>query len=283
MPKQAQVAMHVRHLSTSLQFYMDVLKFPLADEQPGGDMAMLMDSDGDPLLLVGSAATDVQQYLHEEHFMMFLESANRPLLFLWKNQADLRQRLGGHGIAYTSKEERTGETIIMLQDPNGYKLHFMLPNQRTLEEQIALYEQCIVDLENALAGLTESDMDLRLEPTSWSVRQIIHHLAYNELLVVPPLHMALNRPGLRYLANWGDNEQVSGPIFTDLPVANALNYIRAIHAYMVEMLSCGLDFTNHNVLLRERPWSVKQILSAFLRHLYEHIAEITAIRQKYAS
>lgn len=281
MVKQAQVAMHVHSVADSLHFYMNVLSFPLEDEQPAGDMALLLDSDGDPLLLIGPNATDIQSYLHEQHFMMFLDSSNRPLLFLWRNQDDLQQRLQNHAVSYSFKEERTGEVIVMLQDPNNNVLQFMLPNQRTLEEQIVLYEHVAAELEELLADLTESDVDLRMEPTSWSIRQIVHHLAYNELLFTPPLHMAINRSGERYVANWGDNEQVSGPAFTQVPISVSMNYIRATHAYVVAMLRCGPDFAAHKVLMRERPWSIMQIISANLRHLYEHLSEIRVIRSKH--
>jgi catechol 2,3-dioxygenase-like lactoylglutathione lyase family enzyme len=59
MPKHARVALKVNDLASSLTFYVDSLGFQLAESQPDADIAVVLDSDGDPILLAGPAVEDL--------------------------------------------------------------------------------------------------------------------------------------------------------------------------------------------------------------------------------
>jgi hypothetical protein len=47
----------------------------------------------------------------------------------------------------------------------------------TFKSVLAQYAQGPTLLEQALSGLTDTDLDLTLSEDSWSIRQIVHHIA----------------------------------------------------------------------------------------------------------
>ncbi len=53
----------------------------------------------------------------------------------------------------------------------------MINRGGSIAEILARYADGPTLLDSALAGLSETDLDLALSADSWSIRQIVHHLA----------------------------------------------------------------------------------------------------------
>src|SRR5207237_9583672 len=75
------------------------------------------------------------------------------------------------------QQEQTdeGDRKLSIKDPSNYTIVFV--QQRSPEKTRALYTRGGDDVEAALAGLAEADLDLTRTPGEWSIRQIVHHLA----------------------------------------------------------------------------------------------------------
>jgi catechol 2,3-dioxygenase-like lactoylglutathione lyase family enzyme len=127
-----RIALKVRDLPTSIAFYVDVMDFKLADAQSSSDLAYLLDTDGDQMLLAGPGIEDVKSYLddprivfkpgdtldiHETDFAARLDTLSK------KDLPDLR-----------IEENSSGDRKLILQDPNGYVIVFIAPTRRSAEE-----------------------------------------------------------------------------------------------------------------------------------------------------
>jgi len=74
---------------------------------------------------------------------------------------------------------------------------------------LAQYAEGPALLESALAGLTESDLDLALSVDSWSIRQIVHHIADGDDIWKTCIKAALgNSDGLFTLQWYWDKPQM---------------------------------------------------------------------------
>src|SRR5579863_5771919 len=172
MPKLPGFAMIVSDLATSVTFYVDRLGFTLLEQQPEADMAQLVDYDGDPILFAGPKVEDVGIHLSEPRLVF------KPGETLTYRVDDLDTReamLHEKGITEISlKESSLGDRTLAFKDPDGYTIEFLAPVNRSPEETIALYAQGPYELEAALDGLTQDDLDLTLTAGSWSIRQNVH-------------------------------------------------------------------------------------------------------------
>src|SRR5215469_18818286 len=177
-PVKPSLAMPVANLSASTAFYTDCLGFTLADQQPAPDVAHIIDSDGDPLLLVGPQAEDVTPYLAEPHFFT---RPGQTITFLGDDLDVRRATLLHKGLTDVQLvEKRWGDRSLIVKDPDGYTLQFIATVPRSSEEGLALYARGPQELEAALAGLSEADLHLSRETGEWSIRAIVGHLAGTE-------------------------------------------------------------------------------------------------------
>ncbi len=69
MPNRPTMAMRVTDLPTTIKFCVEKLGFTMIDHLPYADIAHLLDSDKDLLLVVGPNAKDITQYLDPPRFI----------------------------------------------------------------------------------------------------------------------------------------------------------------------------------------------------------------------
>ncbi|HYL42843.1 MAG TPA: VOC family protein [Ktedonobacteraceae bacterium] len=120
-----RIALKVRDLPTSIAFYVEVMDFKLADAQSSPDLAYLLDTDGDQMLLAGPGIEDVKSYLDDPRIVFKpgdtldiyeTDFAARLDALLKKDLTDLR-----------IEENPSGDRKLILQDPNGYVIVFIAP------------------------------------------------------------------------------------------------------------------------------------------------------------
>ena len=279
MTQAPVVVLNVREVARSVAFYVDLLGFELVAQQPNDDVALIRDSDGDVLLLAGAQAGDIGNYLSPKTRVL---GADDTLGFGGGDLVARRAELARRGIAVPEIAVlRWGDRVLRLQDPDGYKLNFWAPAQRTAEETIALYASGIDELEAALAGLSEQDLDLARGGSDWTIRQIVHHIADGDLLFALSMSMALAEPGREFTQNWpSDNAPYARNLqYAQRDIAPSLALIRAIRTHFVvlaRLLPDALERAVHEA--DGTTWSFGRFLNIDLRHAFEHIDEIWAIR-----
>ena len=62
-------AMRVSDVSSSSIFLKEKLGFTLTEQRPEEDIAYVIDTDGDAILLAGPAAQDIPAYLSAQHYV----------------------------------------------------------------------------------------------------------------------------------------------------------------------------------------------------------------------
>ncbi|WP_026961247.1 YfiT family bacillithiol transferase [Alicyclobacillus herbarius] len=135
-------------------------------------------------------------------------------------------------------------------------------------------------LERAVDGLTLEQLDTPYRTGGWTVRQIVHHLAENDMLVYVRFKFALTednpqiRPALEGL--WADLPD------RNVPVEESLQLFNLIHARWVALLE-GLrsdDFSRTYVHPVSGVWTLDKALGLYSWHDRHHTAQITFFRQR---
>jgi hypothetical protein len=89
-------------------------------------------------------------------------------------------------------------------------------------------------LEDALQGITEAQLDTPYRPEGWTVRQVVHHLADSHLNAFCRLHLSLTEdaPTIKPYneAAWAKLPDSS------LPVIHSLDMLRGMHFRWVHLL-----------------------------------------------
>jgi catechol 2,3-dioxygenase-like lactoylglutathione lyase family enzyme len=279
-PVKPNLAMPVANLAGSLAFYTDCLGFTLADQQPAPDAAHIIDSDGDPLLLVGPQAEDVTPYLAEPHFFT---RPGQTINFLGVDLDARRATLLQKG--WTSVqvvEKRWGDRSLIVKDPDGYTLQFIANAPLSSEEGLALYARGPQELEAALAGLSEADLHLSCAEGEWSICAIVQHLADTETLFTPSMEMALAESGRTYHPNWPTSNQRTAEEldYAGRPIEPSLALIRAVHAHILQLAQHVPGAWERYVQEPSgRKRSFGDLVTIVATHIPEHIDEILEIRR----
>ena len=285
MPKHARVALKVNDLSSSLTFYIDRLDFQLAESQPDADIAVVLDSDGDPILLAGPAVEDVSSHLDEPRIVF---KPGDTLDFSEENLAARLAALTARGLTEICQEHTDeGDRILTLKDPDNYTIRYLQRVQRSPEEARALYGRGGDDVEAALAGLTEADLDLTRAPEEWSIRQVVHHLAESESLFLMTFKSALAQSGSTFIRNPYDQAHwVEALAYKQRAIEPSLALIKATRQHITHLLQHIPDHWDRYVLLKfaseegeGHKITVGHLLDDMNRHIAVHCAEIRETRR----
>jgi catechol 2,3-dioxygenase-like lactoylglutathione lyase family enzyme len=285
MPKRSGFALKVNDLAASTAFYAERLGWTLAEEQPGTDMAVILDPDDhSPLLLAGPTAEDVSGHLDDPRIVF---KPGDTLHFAEKNLDARLTDLTAHGLTNIRQEQTDeGDHKLTITDPSGYRIIYIQRAQRSPEETLALYSRGGEDVEAALAGLTEADLDLTRAPEEWSIRQIVHHLSESESLFLLTLKLALAQSGSTYIRNPYDQAHWAEALaYKERAVEPSLALIKASRQHLAHLMQHIPDYSERYVLLKfaneegeGRKITVGKWLDVMNRHLAEHCAEIRETR-----
>ena len=287
MPKRARVALKVNDLASSLSFYVDRMGFQLAESLPDADMAVILDPFGDLVLLAGTAAKDVKSHLDES--CVIYKPGDK--LDLSEQEENLDARLA----ALTARgltdihlvQTAEGDRKLSIKDPSNYTITYIQRVQRSPEETRALYARGGDDLEAALAGLTEADLDLTRAPEEWSIRQIVHHLAEVDAMFLMIFESALAQPGITFIRNTYDQAHWAETLdYQKRAIEPSLALIKATRRHIARLLQHIPDHWDRFVLLKFASdegegykMTVGQQLSEMNWHQAEHCTEIFETRR----
>jgi catechol 2,3-dioxygenase-like lactoylglutathione lyase family enzyme len=279
---QATVAIRVADLARSIHFYTEGLGFSLAEHRPAEDVAEIIDSDGDPFLLAGPHAGDLAPYLAEGHFILRPGTA---LSFLSRDLGARHAQLAERGLTEEWEEQTAwGDRTLSLRDPDGYVMQFIRRAERSPEETLTIYAQGPEELEEAMAGLAEADLDLAPAAGEWSIRQIVHHTADGDCLFLMPIKTALAQPGSTCLRPPFENDTWAQALdYARRPITPALALQRAIRVHVAELLRVVPSAWERTVALapQGRQIPVGELVTTMAQHALEHAGEIRAIRRAH--
>jgi uncharacterized damage-inducible protein DinB len=158
---------------------------------------------------------------------------------------------------------------------------------KTKEEIIGQYAAGSEQLDTALEGLSESDLDLSRAQGKWTIRQIVHHIADAEDLWETGIKAALGNSGCAFDFNWyiPDNKCAEPLDYANRPITDAVELFKAIRSHVVQMINHlpnawerYIIFT-HGDLVKEKKITVGELIEWQVRHLLLHIEQIRDTRK----
>jgi catechol 2,3-dioxygenase-like lactoylglutathione lyase family enzyme len=278
------IALRVRDVAASLEFYSDRLGFARLSAEPARDLATVADVDEDPLLLAGPAAEEVASLLSPPQVVL------HPGALFTLHCSDLaRLRVGWaqRGLVAREAQNVWGEPALEVQDPDGFLLRFTVPRQRSPEELLECYARGVEALDAALAGLSEAELDLAKAPGEWTIRQIVHHIADADDLWTMAIKAALTSDGCEYRHSWYSPDNVCAQTldYAGRAIKPALALLRANRAHLLQLVRHLPGAWERSIWFawRGEPASHQVTVATMLEgqagHALAHCAEIRAIRK----
>lgn len=176
--------------------------------------------------------------------------------------------------------------MLRVTGPDNYTVALIEPAQRSPQETLALYVGAPDEMERALAGLAEADLDLTPEEGGWTIRQIVHHIVDGDDMWAMVLKAALGKSGCDFRLDWysTDNAWAETLDYTDRPIAPAVALFRATRLHTKQLIEHLPDAWERYVLFsrgtEEEPQkiAVGEIVNIQARHALAHIREIQLTR-----
>ncbi len=159
------------------------------------------------------------------------------------------------------------------------------------EALLARYLQLPDRLETAIAGLSESQLDLALD-TGWSIRTYVHHTVEGEMIWQVNLRAILGRNGIEFPFTWyfglRQDDWADCWSYGKRATGPALSLFRGSTASLVEILRYAPpEAWEHFGRVtwpgqeKENRITVREIVLMHLRHMDQHTADIRAIRERH--
>lgn len=136
-------------------------------------------------------------------------------------------------------------------------------------------------LREAVAGLSDAQLDTPYRDGGWSPRQICHHLADSHMNSFLRFKFGLTED-TPTIKPYDENAWSTTPDVLGQPVEHSLQILSGVHARLVALLRAQPAAAFDRGLLHpERgPMTLAQLLGLYAWHGAHHIAQITAQRQR---
>ena len=143
-------------------------------------------------------------------------------------------------------------------------------------------------LGSAIHDLDEAQLDLTLSPDSWSIRQLIHHIADGDYLWKEFLLRAAGDPEREFSLEWywclPQDEWVKRWSYAEREVANSMRLLAANRQHTLDLLSQTPWLWEKSLLIPTRQGgqervTVGEVVEMQTRHVEGHVEDIRQIRQ----
>jgi hypothetical protein len=167
----------------------------------------------------------------------------------------------------------------------------MISHIDTQETFLKQYAEGPARLESALAGFSESDLDLALSPDSWSIRQIVHHLVDGDDLWKTCIKMALGNNDAVFSLQWYTEkpqmEWSESWTYAQRELSPSLALFRANRCHIMDLLAhipgaCERSIRFQRPGKEEIRITVFDVIELHVRHLTDHIQDIQTIQQAHS-
>jgi hypothetical protein len=150
--------------------------------------------------------------------------------------------------------------------------------RRTFIDQIAAAP---ARMREAVAGLTESQLDTPYRDGGWTVRQVVHHVPDSHMNAYTRVKLALTEkePTIRPYdeAAWATLNDVR-----DTPIAVSLTLLEALHDRWVRILRALTpdDFARTLFHPEHGVMTLDTLVAMYAWHSRHHVAHITSLRER---
>jgi len=162
-------------------------------------------------------------------------------------------------------------------------------NQATI---LALFADGPSQLENAINGLSEAELDLSPSQGGWSIREIVHHVADGDDIWKFCIKMALGNEQAEFHLEWywtfPQTTWASNWAYAHRSVTSSLDLLKAARKHILDLLAQKPDGWERSVDIREPDGQLIRVSVGFVvemqaNHVLHHIKRILAIRQEHGA
>jgi hypothetical protein len=156
------------------------------------------------------------------------------------------------------------------------------------EAIMASYADGPNQLEAAIAGLSEGELDLAESAHTWTIRQIVHHVADGDDLWKAFIKRAIGTPGGNFDLQWywqmPQGEWAKSWAYASREIGPSLGLFRANRAQIVQLLEHMPKAWEQSLLVRwsdgeEEQVSVAWVVDMQAQHVLGHVDDIRRARQ----
>jgi hypothetical protein len=162
---------------------------------------------------------------------------------------------------------------------DGYTVVYWEELFLTNDEILQLYDQGANELEHAIDGLSEEDLDVCLSPGKWSIRQNVLHLVDMELVTMHKLKFALAESGRKYIGNsFSQDAWTAGLDYKIRSIGAEVELFKAVRKHIVQMCKHLPDAMDRFVVASGKHETAGRLMKMMHGHVRHHLRTITKIR-----
>ena len=157
---------------------------------------------------------------------------------------------------------------------------------------LELFKQGPRILENALADLSDNELDYVPSNGGWTIRQIVHHIADGDDLWKASIKIALGNEQAEFTLQWYSAlpqvEWAKRWSYENRSIDVSLALLRAIRGHILQLLEYAPDGWTKSVQFRNSSGEIEVVPVGFViqmqaDHVVHHVDRIMAIRQEILS
>ena len=159
-------------------------------------------------------------------------------------------------------------------------------------EILELFKQGPGILENALTGLSDTELDYFPSNGGWSIRQIVHHLVDGDDLWKMYIKIALGNEQAEFTLKWylalPQTEWANRWSYDKRSIDVSLNLFKAIRGHILQLLEYAPDGWTKSAKFRDSNGEIEIVPVGFViqmqaDHVVHHVNRILEIRKEISS
>ncbi|MEC0270382.1 DinB family protein [Paenibacillus anseongense] len=283
----AKLLLQVDDLQASIVFYTQQLGWELLERAASGPVALLrITSDYDAVLIQQTLSAQLLTEAQTELAAGWLQNKyaspkKGDLIYVGVASVNaVEASLQAKGCKELRKEENPGHIRkLFVPDVDGYTFVYWEELPATHAEIVEMYAAGADELESAIAGLTEEQLNRSQAPGKWSIRQQVLHLIDLELVTLHKVKFALAEPGRAYQGNsFSQDDWSIGLDYRNRSIHAEVQLFRAMRQHILGLCEHLPNALERTVTTKERKESVALLLKMMAGHAKHHIRAVNEIR-----
>lgn len=147
------------------------------------------------------------------------------------------------------------------------------------EADLERYATGAIDVDDAVARISDEELDRRPSPDEWSPREVIHHLADSESMAYIRLRRLLAEDNP--VIDGYDEPEWARRLHYNRPIEPSLAVLRAVRAASLQLLGTltSEEWARTGTHSESGAYSVDQWLAIYAKHSHEHADQIRRARR----
>ena len=160
----------------------------------------------------------------------------------------------------------------------------------SMSDLLSNFIACVDQLEAAIAGLSDAQLDLRPTGGGWSIRQISHHIVDGDHLWSMFFKQALGKGSSPFALQWywefPQDTWASCWAYNERPVEPSIMLLRANREHIIQLLQAIPGSLEGSIQVcwpkgQGQEVTIADVIGQQTRHVTGHVEDICAIRRAY--